>query len=336
MQAPEFWQSGGPLARILEPFGLLYGAVTLWRLRHGHPARVPVPVLCVGNVVAGGVGKTPVVLDLLGRLPGTHALLRGYGGSERGPLRVEAARHTFETVGDEALLLAERAPTWVARDRAAGAACAAAAGASVIVMDDGYQNPSLAKDLSLVVVDGVAGFGNRRIIPAGPLREPLAGAFARADAVVLMGPDAAGVVRRLERLGYGHLPVLRAALVPGAAAARMAGRKVVAFAGIGRPAKFFGALRDLGAQVVATHPFADHYPYAPADIQPILDEAFQLGATPVTTAKDAVRLPLDQRQQVDVLGVSVAWEDEAALEALLARVRNRLTAQAPGGRSDGR
>lgn len=320
MHAPEFWQTGGPLARILEPFGLLYGAATVWRLRHGTPFKAPVPVICVGNVVAGGVGKTPVVLDLLARLPGAHALLRGYGGSERGPLRVEPGRHDHAAVGDEALLLAGRAPTWVARDRAAGARAAVAAGAASIVMDDGFQNPSLAKDLSLVVVDGVAGFGNRRIIPAGPLREPLAGAFARADAVVLMGPDEAGVARRLERLGFGHLPLLRAALVPGPEAARLAGRKVVAFAGIGRPGKFFSSLRALGAQVVATHPFADHYPYAPADIQPILDEAFQLGATPVTTAKDAVRLPLDQRQQVDVLGVSVAWEDEAALMSLFARL----------------
>ncbi|MFA7430322.1 MAG: tetraacyldisaccharide 4'-kinase [Rhodospirillaceae bacterium] len=331
MRAPEFWQTGGPLARILEPFGLLYGAVTVWRLRHGRPVQVPVPVVCVGNVVAGGVGKTPVVLDLLRRLSGAHALLRGYGGKERGPLRVDPARHDYEAVGDEALLLADRAPTWVARNRAAGARCAADAGASVIVMDDGFQNPSIAKDLSLVVIDGVAGFGNRRIIPAGPLREPLHGAFARADAVVLMGPDESGVVRRLERLGYGHLPVLRASLVPGPEAVRMAGRKVVAFAGIGRPGKFFTSLRELGAQVLATHPFADHYPYAPADIQPILDEAFQLGATPVTTAKDAVRLPLDQRQQVDVLGVAVAWQDEAALNAVLARVRNRLTAPEAAG-----
>lgn len=325
MQAPEFWQSGGPLARLLEPFGLLYGAATAWRLRHGRPWRAPVPVVCVGNVVAGGVGKTPVVLDLLGRLPGAHGLLRGYGGSEAGPLRVEPGRHDHERVGDEALLLAARAPTWVARDRAAGARAAVAAGAASIVMDDGFQNPGLAKDLSLVVVDGVAGFGNRRLIPAGPLREHLAAAFARADAVVLMGPDEAGVVRRLERLGFAHLPVLRAAIVPGPEAARLAGRKVVAFAGIGRPGKFFASLRGLGAQVVATHPFADHYPYAPADIQPILDEAFQLGATPVTTAKDAVRLPLDQRQQVDVLGVSVAWEDEAALTSLFARLPNPET-----------
>lgn len=325
MREPRFWHTGGPLARLLEPLGQLYGAATVWRLRHGRPMRAAVPVVCVGNVVAGGVGKTPVVLDLLRRIPGAHGLTRGYGGSEKGPLRVDPVLHDHEAVGDEALLLAGRAPTWVARDRAAGAACATEAGASAIVMDDGFQNPTLAKDLSLVVVDGVAGFGNHRMIPAGPLREPLAGAFARADAVVLMGPDEAGVARRLERLGFAHLPVLRAALMPGPEAARLAGQKVVAFAGIGRPAKFFAALRDVGAKVVAAHPFADHYPYAPADIQPILDEAFQLGATPVTTAKDAVRLSPDQRQQVDVLDVSVAWEDEAALEALLARVRNRLT-----------
>lgn len=322
MRAPDFWQSDGPLARFLEPFGLAYGAVTAWRLRHVRPQRAPVPVVCVGNVVAGGAGKTPVVLDLLRRLAGAHALLRGYGGRERGPLRVDPLRHDHERVGDEALLLAERAPTWVSRDRPAGARAAAADGARCIVMDDGFQNPSLVKDLSLLVVDGATGFGNRRILPAGPLREPLTGALARADAVVIMGPDEAGVAKRLPR----GLPVLHAALVPGPEAARLAGRKVVAFAGIGRPGKFFATLRALGARVMASHPFADHYPYAPADIQPILDEAFQLGALPVTTAKDAVRLPPDQRQQVDVLTVSVAWQDETRVDDLLNRVRHLLPA----------
>lgn len=318
MRAPEFWHLAhvegpwAPVVRFLEPFSRLYAAATARRLR--RPGwRAPVPVICVGNVVAGGAGKTPVALDLLARLPGAHALLRGYGGREKGPLRVDPARHSHEDVGDEALLLAARAPTWVARDRAAGARAATEAGATAIVMDDGFQNPALDKDLSLVVVDGGYGFGNGRVIPAGPLREPLGAALHRADAVVVMGADSAGVTQRLPR----HLPCLRADLVPGPTAEALKGRRVVAFAGIGRPAKFFTTLRRLGAEVVATHPFADHYPYAPADIQPILDEAFQLGALPVTTAKDAVRLPPDQRQQVDVLTVSVVWHDDDALSRLL-------------------
>lgn len=316
MKAPAFWEHDGPLARLFEPAAALYAAVGAWRLRHGTPWRAPVPVICVGNVVAGGAGKTPVALDLLNRLPGSHALLRGYGGKLAGPVRVERTAHGYEDVGDEALLLAARAPTWIARDRAAGARAAAEAGARAIVMDDGFQNPALHKDLSLLVIDGAYGLGNLRVMPAGPLREPFRRAIARADAVVILGDDTWGVAKRLPP----GLPVLHGDLTPGPEAAALAGQKVVAFAGIGRPAKFFTTLRLLGAKVAATHPFADHYPYAPADIQPILDEAFQLGAVPVTTAKDAVRLPPDQRQQVNVLSVSVAWRDPAAPARLLARL----------------
>lgn len=316
MKAPGFWEHDGPLARLFEPAAALYAAAGAWRLRRGTPWRAPVPVICVGNVVAGGAGKTPVALDLLGRLPGAHALLRGYGGRLAGPVRVAPATHGHEDVGDEALLLAARAPTWVARDRAAGARAAVEAGATAIVMDDGFQNPALHKTLALLVIDGAYGLGNGRVLPAGPLREPFARAIARADAVVILGDDSWGVARRLPP----GLPVLHGDLAPGPEAAQLAGQKVVAFAGIGRPAKFFTTLRQLGARVVASHPFADHYPYAPADIQPILDEAFQLGALPVTTAKDAVRLPLDQRQQVNVLSVSVAWRYPGAVDRLLARL----------------
>jgi tetraacyldisaccharide 4'-kinase len=316
VKAPAFWEHDGPLARLCEPAAALYAAAGAWRWRRTTPWRAPVPVICVGNVVAGGAGKTPVALDLLSRLPGAHALLRGYGGRLSGPLRVDPDRHGHQEVGDEALLLAARAPTWVARDRAAGAAAAAAAGATAIVLDDGFQNPTLAKTLSLLVIDGAYGLGNRRVLPAGPLREPFPRALARAEAVIILGDDTWGVARRLPP----GLTVLRGRLAPGPEAAQLVGQKVVAFAGIGRPGKFFATLRALGARVVAKHPFADHYPYAPADIQPILDEAFQLGALPVTTAKDAVRLPADQRQQVNVLTVAVAWEDPAAVRRLLGRL----------------
>lgn len=313
MKTPFWWDRDGPLPRLLDPFGALYGAATAWRLARGTPWRAPVPVICVGNVTAGGAGKTPVCLDLLRRLPGVHGLLRGYGGEERGPLRVDPALHGYQQVGDESLLLAQAGPTWIARDRAAGARAMAAAGARGIVMDDGLQNPSLQKDLSLLVVDGGFGFGNRRVIPAGPLREPLRRVWGRVSAVVIVGDDTSGVARRVP----AGLPVLRAQVVPGPSALALRGQRVVAFAGIGRPEKFFVTLRRLGAEVVAVHPFADHYPYAPADVQPILDEAYQLGAIPVTTEKDAVRLPPDQRGQVNVLSIGLAWEDEAALTAVL-------------------
>lgn len=332
MKTPEFWASDGPVPRLLEPLSLVYSAVGAWRMQHGTPWTAPIPILCVGNVVAGGAGKTPLALSLLEAIPGAHALLRGYGGSEPGPLAVNPDQHDFHRVGDEALLLADAAPTWISRDRAAGARAAAEAGASVLVMDDGFQNPSLAKDFTFLVFDGASGIGNGRIIPGGPLREPLARALDRLrhppgpptsasvdparprGAVVIMGDDATGLTRRLPK----DIPVLFADVKPHAQALALNGRKVVAFAGIGRPAKFFATLRGLGARVVASHPFADHYPYAPADIQPILDEAFALGAVPVTTAKDAVRLTADQRQQVDVARITAAWRDPDAVAALLA------------------
>ncbi len=317
MRTPDFWVTDGLPARLLEPAGLIYAAATRRRMAKATPLRLPVPVVCVGNLVAGGAGKTPVALAVMAALRArdceAHFLTRGHGGRFHGPVRVNPVGHSSSDVGDEALLLAAQAPTWVARDRAAGGRHAVDAGAQAVVMDDGHQNPALVKDLSLVVVDGVYGFGNRRVIPAGPLREPIGAGLRRADAVVLLGPDQWGVARRVP----AGVPLVRAALVPGPEGQRLAGRRVVAFAGIGRPDKFFDTLRALGAQVVATHPFADHYPYAETDIQPILDEAYALGAVPVTTAKDAVRLPLDQRQQVDVLTVSVAWEDVSVMGGLL-------------------
>ncbi|SDD81377.1 tetraacyldisaccharide 4'-kinase [Rhodospira trueperi] len=316
MRAPEFWMRDGPAGRFLEPVGLLYGWATARRLRRGTPLRLPVPVICVGNLVAGGAGKTPVVADLAHRLRREHGLdaavlSRGHGGTARGPLRVDPARHDAATVGDEPLMLArEGLPVWIARDRAEGGRAAVAHGAKVIVMDDGFQNPALEKDVSLVVVDGGRGFGNGRLIPAGPLREPVPIGLSRADAVVLMGRDTAGVGRVVP----SHLPILGARIIPGPRVEALVGQRVVAFAGIGDPGKFFAMLRNAGCDVVATHPFADHHPYQPTDIQPILDEAFGLGAVPLTTAKDAARLPDDQRQQVDVADVTLVWEDVAALE----------------------
>lgn len=326
MRAPEFWTRDGPLARLLDPVGLVYGQATAQRLARGarHALRLPVPVVCVGNLVAGGTGKTPVVEDVTWRLrrdPGLDAMVlsRGHGGRARGPVRVDAGTHDAAMVGDEPLMLARGGlPVWIARDRAEGGRAAVVDGAEAVVMDDGFQNPALVKDLALVVVDGARGFGNGRLIPAGPLREPVPVGLARADAVVLMGPDTAGVARRVP----AGVPVLGARLEPGPRTRALAGRPVVAFAGIGDPEKVFRMLRAVGARVVAVHPFADHHPYRDADIQPILDEAFALGAAPVTTAKDAARLPADQRQQVDVLDVSLCWDAPDRLAALL---RHTLT-----------
>ncbi|MFQ5939780.1 MAG: tetraacyldisaccharide 4'-kinase [Alphaproteobacteria bacterium] len=318
MRAPEFWAHGrGPAPVLLAPLSYAWEAAGLVRRGLARPWRAPVPVVCIGNLVAGGAGKTPVALAVGEWLRGqgleVHFLARGYGGREAGPLRVEPDRHTVREVGDEALLLAARAPTWIARDRPAGARAAAAAGAGVIVMDDGYQNPSLVKTLSLVVVDGTYGFGNGRLLPAGPLREPVARGLARAAAAVLVGDDEAGVKAGLE----AELPVLRARLVAGPEAAGLAGREVVAFAGIACPRKFFDTIDEIGCRVVARHSFADHHLYTPGELVTLLEEAAALGAVPATTAKDAVRLPPEARAMVEVVAVSLLFEDPDALARVL-------------------
>ncbi|HLY44445.1 MAG TPA: tetraacyldisaccharide 4'-kinase [Stellaceae bacterium] len=320
MRAPDFWHAesglmGSFAAGLLAPVGSAWGAATRLRRAIARPYRAAVPVVCVGNLVAGGAGKTPVVLALLGHLTAADAAVqvvtRGYGGRLAGPMRVDLAAHDAATVGDEALLIAAQAPCWVARDRAAGIRAAAAAGAALILLDDGLQNPGIATDLSLVVVDAEYGFGNCRLIPAGPLREPVATGLARADAVVLIGEGELPLgVREAAR------PVLRATLdaIDGA---RFAGARVVAFAGIGRPDKFFHTLRELGADLVAAHAFADHHPFTAGDIARLRQEADRAGARLVTTAKDFVRLPPDERAGIAVLEVEIRWHDPAAVMRLL-------------------
>ena len=322
MRAPEFWRTDNGIARLLEPFGQIVAAITARKIARAKPVRVSVPVICVGNLTTGGTGKTPVAADIAARLRAygrsPAILLRGYGGNLKGPVRVNSD-HTVDDVGDEALLHARTTPTWVSRNRVRGAEAAMQNGADAIVMDDGHQNPSLAKDLSLVVIDGMTGFGNGRVIPAGPLREPVSRGLARADAIVIMGDDPRDLAGRLS----SYAPILRAQLVPSAEARALKGQRVVAFAGIGVPEKFFATLNALGARVIARHPFEDHYAFEGSDIQPILDEAFSVGAIPITTEKDAIRLPADQRQQVNVLSVGVEWEKPAALEALLDKAIKR-------------
>jgi len=320
MRAPDFWQTDGVAARLLAPAAAVYGAVAGWRMAHAKPARAPVPVLCVGNLVAGGAGKTPVALALGALLSARGRkvafLTRGYGGRMKGPVRIDPARYDARMVGDEALLLARIAPCWLSADRVAGASAAAAAGAGLVIMDDGFQNPSLTKDLSLLVIDGEVGFGNGRLVPAGPLREPLRGAFARADALVLLGEDQAGIEPRLPPAP----PRLRARLLPDRSGDAVRGRAVVAFAGIGRPAKFFATLESLDCDLVGRHEFADHYHYRFDEIMLLADKADKLGALLVTTAKDAVRLPEALRALVTVIEVEVVWRDQAALERVLAPV----------------
>ena len=324
MRAPDFWTDDGALATLLAPLGTGYDLAGRLRRALAHPASVGIPVVCVGNLVAGGAGKTPVALALIEALGArgckVQCLTRGYGGRVSGPHRVDPARDTAARVGDEALLLARAAPTWVARDRAAGARAAATAGAEVIVMDDGFQNPSLAKDLSFVVIDGAYGFGNGRVMPAGPLRETVPGGLARAEAVVVLGPERRDLGARLDARPDGGPALLTARLAPRPGSERLAGRTVLAFAGIGRPEKFFATLADLGAKVVETRAFPDHHAYAPAEIESLRARAAALDACAVTTEKDAVRLSSELREGIEVLAVAVEWREPEALDALLDRV----------------
>ncbi len=326
MRAPEFWVGRGPWATsmppLLSPLSGLYDGLGRLRRALASPESVDVPVICVGNVVSGGAGKTPTALGIAARLAARglrpHFLSRGYGGRLRGPVQVDPARHATALVGDEPLLLAARAPTWVARQRPAGARAAVAAGAEVLVMDDGHQNPDLQKDLSLIVVDAAYGFGNGRVMPAGPLREPPAVGLGRADGVVLI--EGAGTLSGLDAEIAAlapDRPLLRARLEPSISALPLAESAVVAFAGIGRPEKFFATLEELGCQIVGRHAFADHQPYDPDTLMRIVEEAAAKGARPVTTAKDAVRLPPEARAMVEVVEVGIVFAEETAIEALL-------------------
>lgn len=325
MRAPEFWtgEGGGLWPRLLAPAAAVYGLATARRMqRQGWQA--PVPVICCGNATAGGAGKTTVALDLGRRLGhrgiAVHFLLRGYGGKLRGPAKVDPERHDSTQVGDEALLLAAERPAWISADRGLGAQSAVTGGAQCIVMDDGLQNPTLEKDLSLLIIDGSYGFGNGRIIPAGPLRETPMQAAARCRAAVLIGEDETGALAQLPP----RLPVLRARLRPGPEAALLAGQPVYAFCGIANPSKFFATLQEAGAVLAGRMAFTDHYPFDAGDLEQVLADAERMRAIPVTTRKDFVRIPPQYRARVTVVTVALEWEDPTALEALLDPLAQRV------------
>jgi tetraacyldisaccharide 4'-kinase len=309
MRAPDFWRRRGAAALALAPLGALYGFSVALKAKLSRPFDPGLPVICVGNLTAGGSGKTPIAIaiaeSLRARGEKIFFLTRGYGGSEAGPAMASRA-HSAREMGDEALLLARAAPTIVARDRAAGARLAKEKGATVLVMDDGHQNFTVAKTLSLVVVDAESGFGNGFQIPAGPLREPVAQGLARADAVVLVGtgqPDLQGFAG----------PVLRAHLeVDGEA---FAGKRIFAFAGIGRPEKFVASLEESGAEVVGSCFFDDHHPYTEDEIIEL--KAVAGDAQLVTTEKDFVRLTTAQREGIRLLKARAVFDDPAALDRLL-------------------
>jgi tetraacyldisaccharide 4'-kinase len=317
MKAPAFWALSKPnfTALALSPFGALYGAITARRMHQGG-TRVAVPVICVGNFVVGGGGKTPaaaaiarLLIDMGERVA---FVSRGYGGvAGMKALAVDPQADAAAQVGDEPLLLASIAPCFVGQDRTIAAQAAIRGGASVIVMDDGLQNPALVKDLSLAMVDAVAGLGNGLCVPAGPLRAPLTAQLPHVAAIVLVGELQAA-------LNVGDKPVLTARLVPDAEIARgLAGRNVLAFAGIARPEKFYATLREIGANVVATCSFGDHHDFSPSEIATLQARAAAQNLILATTQKDAARLSPEQRRAVTALPVTLKFDDAAKVAGLL-------------------
>ncbi|MHA1127745.1 MAG: tetraacyldisaccharide 4'-kinase [Alphaproteobacteria bacterium] len=321
MRPPLFWhRPRGLTSRLLTPLEMIWTAATRRRLANGPWETLGVPVICVGNINAGGTGKTPTVIALLSLMADlnitAHVVSRGYGGSLEGPLQVNERTHSASQVGDEPLLIAAFGPCWVSKYRAAGAKAAIAAGAQVIILDDGFQNPALAKDLSIVVVDAEVGFGNGRVMPAGPLREPLKDGLSRADIVVTIGTKAAQD-RLTKDAVLSTNPRWKASIQPLETGMDWSGTRFIAFAGIGRPGKFFTTLSALGANVIATHAFPDHAPYTDTALQRLKAEAKAKSAQLVTTEKDMARLPEAFRREVLALPVRLIFEDVNAVKATL-------------------
>jgi tetraacyldisaccharide 4'-kinase len=327
MREPSFWwRDAGIEALALTPFAAAYGAIAGYRMgRRGHPAGVP--VICIGNLTVGGAGKTPTALAVARMLINAGRrvvfLSRGYGGNIAAPLRVDAARHSAAEVGDEPLLLARLAPTIVSPDRVAGAEMARAAGASVIVMDDGFQNSSLSKNLSIVVIDGTRGLGNGRVIPAGPMRAPLPVQMRSAHALLILGTPSAQCDHAIAEADKCGIPILQGGLEAEAdAVSALAGCRVLAFAGIGNPAKFFATLAEAGIPAPVTRAFPDHHRYSRAEAEALIARAAREDLMLVTTEKDLVRIARDPEvaalaKVARALPATLQLDDEDAFRRLL-------------------
>lgn len=317
LKTPRFWyQKAGFLSFILTPFSWLYqGGHCLYQsLCRQTPYQSGLPVICVGNAIAGGGGKTPSVIALVALLKESpkykapYILTRGYGGTVKRPTKVDASKHTIEEVGDEALLLARHAPVIICQNRADGAKHAEELGADIILMDDGFFNKSLHKDINFLVIDRQMDFGNNKTIPAGPLREPLAKVLNKADAIICIG-----------RPFHSDLSVFEGEITVTTPPAK--NKKYVAFAGLGMPDKFKNTLLDLNVDLIGWYPFADHHPYSAAEIEQLKQEAQLQDAHLITTEKDSVRLAPALAENIETLPIALSFKDEAAL---LDFIQNKL------------
>ncbi|UYH52060.1 tetraacyldisaccharide 4'-kinase [Candidatus Kirkpatrickella diaphorinae] len=322
VMAPRFWHV--PHAtfqqRLLTPFSLIVRFAHKIRQSLARPLTVSVPVICCGNLSVGGTGKTIVVRELTQRLQAQghtpHILSRGYRARLKGPLRIDVEIMTSREAGDEPIMLARDAPVWIGRDRRQTALAAIGAGADCLIMDDGLQNPGLAKTLRIVIIDGAVGLGNRHVIPAGPLREDAERGLMKADAVILIGEDKTSLAAKIPP----GKTILRAQLIPGTDLRRLQGQRVIAFAGIGRPSKFFSMLTDSGITASREISFPDHHDYTDRDCQRLIGLSQTAKMQLVTTAKDAVKLPAWFREQVQVIHVALKWDRPEAVERLLKQV----------------
>ncbi|MEK9683972.1 MAG: tetraacyldisaccharide 4'-kinase [Rhodospirillaceae bacterium] len=316
MRQPEFWLTRGLRSTSLIPFSWAYLGIRRVLQVGRSPWKAPVPVFCIGNLTVGGSGKTPVALELArmlidrGRSP--HFLSRGYGRKTKTPLRVDPRSHCVTDVGDEPLLLAQLAPVWVDSDRVRAAKLACASGADCLVMDDGFQNFGLYKDYSVIVIDGSYGFGNGRIIPSGPLREQIGSGCERAQVAILIGEDSHGVSEGfpLETINADIIPII-------SSTENFKNKKIAAFAGIGRPEKFFDLLKSLGADLIVQRSFPDHHCFSEADLKEFTQIAKRGNAEIYTTEKDYQRVPMDLRMDFQILPVKISWKDTAAPSRML-------------------
>lgn len=327
-EQPDFWQSSpeSPTwqARVLAPLGWVYGFATARRVARPAKYRASIPVVCVGNLNVGGTGKTPTVialLDLLG--DGAVVVSRGYGGSAKDPVQVDPRVHSADFTGDEPLMMSAFGPVWVSDDRAAGVKAAEAAGAEIIILDDGFQDPSVHKDLSIVVVNASRGFGNGRCLPAGPLRETVSAGMRRADLVLVIGPEPAQCAfnttwsRKVTRLiCRAQAEVLNTGMT-------WEGLQAFAFAGIANPSQFFDALKQLGVRLVGTCALSDHQPLTDALLSRLTRDAQSLNAQLVTTEKDAVRLSQHHRQNVLTLPIRLRFLDDAVLKDAISQLSQK-------------